>query len=168
MKEFEYYITYQNLGCYSLDEHDNAWSDLLLEATEFEATILENKIYNTITLWLMTEGESAKEVINRTISQVSETGLNLSLKGAAPEFVSINQLSELFDVSKQNIQAYMTGKRGKRKGIPPSPYSGVNDSSIWLLSEAAQWLRNKENHEIADSLIDLGHAIRETNSAHIH
>lgn len=165
MKTYEFYLTYQNLGGYILDDEHMDWSDAIAQASEFEATILENTTHNTITMWFMTEADCAQTALTTAIEQIRSTKLKLKLQGVAPELVSVKQLSLLFGVSRQSIQAYMSGKRGKRKGTPPPPYPGCNDTSLWYLSDAANWLSNNENNEMAGALAELGQSVREINSS---
>lgn len=82
---------------------------------------------------------SLESAIRSAIDEIENSPLPASVDHIEGSFVTLSEIAQKINMTKQVISLYVKGQRGKGKF--PVPFSGINSSSpIWRWSEVLQWL----------------------------
>jgi hypothetical protein len=96
------------------------------------------------------QARSAYDALFSALSDVKKAIPEAKLVEASPDLVGLSDIAELLGFTRQNMRMLMI-----RSGadFPPPVHEGK--PTIWHLSKVLLWMKEKETHQIDDSLIEI-------------
>jgi hypothetical protein len=96
------------------------------------------------------EASSAFEAISSAIADVKKVIPSSTLIEAAPDFVSLTDISKILGCTRQNVRNLIVDTNL----LPPLPiYDGT--PSIWHLAEVLTWLKEEKAYAIDESVLEV-------------
>lgn len=146
MKEFEFTLKYRLA---ELKEDPESYLDLLAEAGCDDALIGIGQ-NGRVALNFIRQSNSAFEAISSAISDVQQAIPTATLIEAAPDFVGVTDLAELFGVSRQYMRKLIDSKGA---GFPEPLHEGR--PSLWHLSEVLSWFDANQSRHIQTEIVEV-------------
>ena len=96
------------------------------------------------------EAKTLHDAVLSAIKNVENAGINAKVDHIEGGYVTLSEIAERTNFTKQAISLFIKGKRGS--GHFPVPFSGINSTSpIWRWKDVAIWM--VENEKITNSQI---------------
>ncbi len=116
--------------------------------------------HGRIALNFTREAPSAAEAILGAIADVQHAIPDAKFIEACPDFVGLTDIAKMLGFSRQNMRKLMMSSRS---GFPSPVYEGK--LAIWHLSTVLSWFKNRQTHEIDDTLFEVAEINRQCNLA---
>ena len=155
MKEFNFELIFK-----LVDNQDSSeYLDTLFENGCDDATISAGQL-GMLSLSFTRESISAAEAVESAINDVKKAIPSAKLVEAAPDIVSISDISSILGHSRQYTRKLFNSDISSL----PAPIH-IGNPSIWHLSEVLDWLKSlgKQNNKINQNLFELSHITRQIN-----
>lgn len=146
MKEFEFTLKYRLADA---NENPECYLDQLAEAGCDDAIVGIGQ-YGRIALNFTRKEKSAFEAISSAISDVQKAVPAAWLVEAAPDYVGVTDLADLFGVSRQYMRK-LIASRGA--GFPEPLHEGK--PTLWHLCEVLDWFVAHESRRISARLHEV-------------
>lgn len=146
MKEYDFTLKYRLTDT---EEDPASYLDLLAKAGCNDALVGIGQ-NGRVALHFIREASSAFQAITSAISDVQKAIPESTLVEAAPDFVGVSDLAELFRFSRQYMRKFIAMKGAE---FPEPIHEGK--PSLWHLSEVLIWIKNKESWQIEAELCDV-------------
>ena len=156
MKEFNFELIFK-----LLDNQDSSeYLDTLFENGCDDATISAGQL-GMLSLSFTRESISAAEAVESAINDVKKAIPSAKLVEAAPDIVSISDISSILGYSRQYTRKLFNSDTSSL----PAPIH-IGNPSIWHLSEILDWLKSlgKQENKINENLFELSHITRQINT----
>ncbi|MFO1113866.1 MAG: DNA-binding protein [Rhodospirillales bacterium] len=134
-------------------EGPSDWLDALFEAGCDDATIGIGK-RGYIALDFTRGGGSSEHAVRSAIAAVTGAIPGAVLTEVGPDLVSLTDLAEMLECSRQNLRKYAMGEiRGVRAPFPAPVFTG--NPSLWRLAEVAAWLDQHTELRLAPPVTEV-------------
>jgi len=131
-----------------VDENTDGLEDALYQAGCNDALI--NYRNGIVCLDFDREANTLSNAIFSAINDIENAGIDAKVSHIEGTFVTLSEIAERTNFTKQAISLFIKGKRGS--GHFPAPFSGVNSTSpIWKWKEVVAWMVS--NQKIQDAKI---------------
>lgn len=94
-----------------------------------------------ITLGIEMAAESPESAFNEFKSFLNKYANNIKIKRVDLDLVSLSQIAERLDVTREAVRLWATGER--RQDFP-EPFTSAGQSLLWAWSEVFDWLTEEE------------------------
>lgn len=111
-----------------------------------------------ISLNFIRQAPSAYDAIFSALSGVRRAIPDAKLVEANPDLVGLTDIAELLGFTRQNMRKLMIRSDAD---FPPPVHEGK--PTIWHLSKVLLWLKEKQTHQIDESLLDIARVSMQCN-----
>jgi hypothetical protein len=146
MKEYEFTLTF---SLQNSNEAPEKYEEAL-EKNNCTDALLGIGRKGMIALDFGRSADSAEEAISSAISAVKKSIPGAILIESEPDFVSITDIAEFVNRSRQNIRKLMLTNESD---CPPPIHSG--HPSLWHLYDILQWLQQSKGYGISEEVIEV-------------
>lgn len=115
---------------------DSEFHNMGLDCLSYEATASRTSGVTYIDAEI--PAQSAVDAVQQLIADLKS--INVVVVRIDPGLVSISEIAERFDVSRETVRLWANGQR--RSGFP-APYTAVAASSLWSWSDVAAWAESE-------------------------
>jgi hypothetical protein len=104
------------------------------------------------------QAPSAYDAIFSALSEVRRAIPDAKLVEANPDLVGLTDIAELLGFTRQNMRKLMIRSGAE---FPPPVHEGK--PAVWHLAKVLLWLKQKQTHQIDESLLDIASASMQCN-----
>jgi hypothetical protein len=106
------------------------------------------------------EADCAKDAIFSALADVKRAVPDAKFLEATPDFVGLTDVAELVGVTRQNMRKLALAHQDS---FPVAVHEG--SAAIWHLSPILQWLKERADYPIPNSLLEIAHIAMQINLA---
>jgi len=113
-----------------------------------------------IALAFTRSAKSAQSALVSALRDVRKAIPNATLVEASPDFVGLTDVADIVGFTRQNMRKLMLGNVAT---FPAALHDG--NPSLWHLASILTWLKDEQQREIDDTLLDVAKAVMRLNIA---